>query len=353
MRALAAKTYGLPTKYEILDLPTPQITKPNQVLIKVHAASVNPVDVAIANGEFNIAVKVPTPVKIGFDLSGEVAAVGEGVEDLKVGDEVFGCLPWDDRGSIAQYAVTSAEFLVVKPKNISHVEATSIPLVSLTALQCFEKVAEASEGAFKGKTVFVPGGLSGVGSIACQMAKNVFGAEKVVTTVSTGNVSKVKELLGEGVVDQIIDYKTQDLRKEIPAGSIDILLDTTSQWPSLLPLMKKNTGHVITITSTPSGAAVKDVIPTVSYPIQLALNFLSAFPRWRAEKLGKVKYDCVLQRPSHEDISRIGKWAEDGKVRAVVGNVVEFERVGEVRSALGNFRIGGGGVGKRVVKIIF
>lgn len=59
MRALAAKTYGLPTKYEILDLPTPQITKPNQVLIKVHAASVNPVDVAIANGEFNIAVKVP------------------------------------------------------------------------------------------------------------------------------------------------------------------------------------------------------------------------------------------------------------------------------------------------------
>lgn len=61
-------------------------------------------------------------------------------------------------GSIAQYAVTSAEFLVVKPKNISHVEATSIPLVSLTALQCFEKVAEASEGAFKGKTVFVPGG---------------------------------------------------------------------------------------------------------------------------------------------------------------------------------------------------
>ncbi|KAH8678907.1 chaperonin 10-like protein [Tricladium varicosporioides] len=352
MRALAAKTYGLPTKYEILDLPTPQITKPNQVLIKVHAASMNPVDVAIANGEFNIAIKVPTPVKIGFDLSGEVAAIGEEVTGFKVGDEVFGCLPWDDRGSISQYALTSAEFLVLKPKNLTHVEAASLPLVSSTALQCFEKVASASEGAFKGKTVFVPGGLSGVGSVACQIAKNVFGAEKVITTVSTGNVSQVHERLGSGVVDQIIDYKTQDLRKEIPAGSIDILLDTTSQWPSQLPLMKKNTGHVITITSTPSGAAVKDVIPTVSYPIQLALNFLSAFPRWRAEKLGKVKYDCVLQRPTHEDASRIGKWAEEGKLKAVVGNVTEFEKVGEVRLALGQFRAGGAGIGKRVVEIV-
>ncbi|KAI9742849.1 MAG: hypothetical protein M1818_003578 [Claussenomyces sp. TS43310] len=226
MRSLFVTAYTQPLKYEISELPTPKIEFPDHVLIRVHAASINPVDMAVAGGALKMLVTFPFPYKLGFDLSGTVAGIGDSVKGLAVGDEVFCCLPEQDRGSLSEYALTRASYLVPKPERLSHAEAASIPLVAMTALQAFEKVA----GGLTGKNVFVPGGLSGVGSIACQLAKNVLGAAKVITTVSTQKLDKVDEKLGQGTVDQVvstvIDYKKTNPLKEIPRGSVDVLLET-------------------------------------------------------------------------------------------------------------------------------
>jgi NADPH:quinone reductase-like Zn-dependent oxidoreductase len=144
-------------------------------------------------------------------------------------------------GSVSQYALVGETFLISKPKNLSFVEASSIPLVALTAIQMFDKVP----GGVEGKTVFVPAGrkrsypfslldqelkcyreVSGVGSVAAQMAKNVYGAGKVITTVSTKKVSMVDDLLGKGVVDETIDYTKANPGKTIPGHSIDVMMDS-------------------------------------------------------------------------------------------------------------------------------
>lgn len=185
--------------------------------------------------------KSSLPFKIGYDLAGTVAAAGDEVAKVKVGDEVFCCLPFKDRGlllapflsprqcinmkterygtgSVSEYALTTETFVISKPKNLNFVDAASIPMVALTAIQMFDKVP----GGVHGKTVFVPAGrkcflllvvwneqltlccgeVSGVGSVAVQMAKNVYGAERVITTVSTAKVSMVDGLLGKDVVDE-------------------------------------------------------------------------------------------------------------------------------------------------------
>ncbi|KAL1875613.1 hypothetical protein Plec18167_005549 [Paecilomyces lecythidis] len=189
MLSVGVSSYSKPAEYQLLELPRPEITDPKDVIIKVHAASVNPVDLKKAEGVFKIALKDSFPYKLGYDASGTVAEIGTGVTRFNVGDAVYVRLPESHRGSWAEYA-----------------DAAAIPLAATTAFQALRKY----EGDLSGKTVFVPAGLSGTGLFCCQLAKNVFHAGKVITTVSTSKVPKVPELLGDGTVDEIIDYKKVD-----------------------------------------------------------------------------------------------------------------------------------------------
>lgn len=159
MKSLAVPSFRDPADFTVLDLPVPRISRPDHILIKVHAASINPTDIALARGAFKLAVKIPFPIKIGYDVSGTIEAIGDSVTVFKVGDEVFCCLPWEDRGGISEYALTTTNFIVSKPSNLSHVAAASLPLVSLTSLQSFEKISLLSSGEeFAGKTVLIPAG---------------------------------------------------------------------------------------------------------------------------------------------------------------------------------------------------
>jgi NADPH:quinone reductase-like Zn-dependent oxidoreductase len=100
MQALALNHYGPPSTYTILTIPTPKITSPNQVLVKAHAASINPTDIGAASGSFKIIISLPMPVKLGYDLSGTVVGVGDKVAKYKEGDEVFACLAFQERVKI-------------------------------------------------------------------------------------------------------------------------------------------------------------------------------------------------------------------------------------------------------------
>ncbi|KAI3574474.1 chaperonin 10-like protein [Fusarium oxysporum f. sp. albedinis] len=198
MLSITAPAYTSPSGYELSTIPRPTITEDNDVLIKVYAASINPVDVKKAAGVFKMAVKEEFPYKIGYDASGVVVEVGKGVKGLKVGDEVYTRLPEVGRGAWSEFAKCPDRYVSLKPKVLSFADAASLPLAGVTALQVLGQY----RGSLEGKTVLIPGGLSGTGAIACQLAKNVFHAGKVITTVSTSKIPKVPELLGEGTVDQ-------------------------------------------------------------------------------------------------------------------------------------------------------
>ncbi|MCJ1253287.1 hypothetical protein MMC24_001098 [Lignoscripta atroalba] len=352
MRALTIPSYTTPANYNISQLPVPSISNPAQVLIKVHAACINPVDVKKAAGMMKYFETVTFPMVIGLDFSGTVVQVGDDVTDFKAGDEIYGSQKVKDMGAVCEYVVASTEnrgALCQKPPSLSHIQAASLPVVGFTALDCFDAAEASIPGGLKGKTVFIPAGLSGTGSIALQLAKNVFGAAKVITTVSTAKVARVPELLGENTVDQIIDYTKADVMKEIQKGSVDFLYDTMGECMAFLSLMKQK-GVIRSIASIPSGSQMASQMPDIPSFIVYTLNLVSSFYKWRAGRWS-VDYAFFAPNPEKSHLERLSRWAEEGKIRTVVGRTVKLSDLQSVREGCQEVNSGKGGIGKFVIEI--
>ena len=133
--------------------------------------------------------------------------------------------------------------------------------MALSALQAFESANATIPGGLSGKTILVPAGLSGTGSVGLQLAKHVYGAAKVITTVSTPKVPQIDQFLGKGTVDQIIDYTKQNLHKEVGKRSVDFFFDTVGTGMADLPLMKPRTGIIVSISSIPPGKSMARIMP--------------------------------------------------------------------------------------------
>ncbi|KAJ5666100.1 uncharacterized protein N7477_008548 [Penicillium maclennaniae] len=300
--------------------PVPKIDSPKDILIRTHAASINPIDVKKASGASKLVFKDSFPYKIGYDCAGVVEEVGSDVIRFQAGDEVF-----EHGASMPSLQKTVAP----KPAGLSMEDAASIPLAAMTALQALRRY----QGTLEGKTVFVPAGLSGTGLFACQLAKNVFKAGKVITTVSTTKIPKVDELLGHGVVDE-------------------------TQWP-ISPLMRPETGTIVTISILTSGDVLQNsslmrLSPdprdkaTVPFPLRCSLNVLDRVRVLRASRW-KVKYFSIFLEPNAKDLEMVKGWVENGKVRTVVGTRAHYKDVGAVRDACQKVFNGKGGIGKAVI----
>ncbi|KAK9367207.1 chaperonin 10-like protein [Lipomyces kononenkoae] len=346
IKAVTFNNYTKPSGYVLADLPKPTIEGPDDVLIKVHAASINPADVKRAYGVLRIFDPDKFPARIGCDLAGVIEAVGEGVEEFKIGDEIFVRLAEAERGAFQEYVVASAKTIALKPTNLTFEEAASLPGAALTTLQALLTV----KGGLQGKTVFVTGGLSGTGSAACQLAKNVFGAGKVITTVSTAKVGLVAKYLGEGVVDEIIDYKTSDPRKTIPKGSLDMVYDTVAEALSFLPLVKRG-GWIVSIICLPSGPNLRGLFPNIPGWFGKFLDIAFNIAQYRAKLYG-VNYDSIVLVPKKEELFDLKRWCEEGKLRPVVGKVVSFSDFEEVKKACTEIYDAKGVTGKTVIKIV-
>jgi NADPH:quinone reductase-like Zn-dependent oxidoreductase len=289
------------------------------------------------------------PYKIGYDLSGVVAAVGTAVLNFKPGDEVYSRVPQHLRGSIAEYALSTASTTALKPKSLSFGEAASIPLAGQTALQVLYRGEEETKGGLKGKTVFIPGGLSGTGSFGVQLAKNVFGAGKVITTLSTGKIEKAKTLLGDGVPDQIVDYTKEDVVKAVGKGNVDFMFDPVGGTLAALPLMKKGS-WIISISTLPSGKLMKEMQPDVVWFLKAILDVVNWFyERWTGWK--GVNYSYLHLRGNTADLDKLARWVDEGKVRPVVGMEVKLGDIEGVRKGCQQIFDGKGGVGKLVIDI--
>lgn len=224
--------------------PIPQL-KEDQVLIKVVAAALNPVDYKRMHGEFK-DIDPHLPIVPGFDVAGIVVKVGGEVKKFKVGDEVYGDINEDITknikilGTLSEYTVAEEKLLAHKPSNLSFIEAASIPLTLGTAIEGFEH-AQFSPG----KSILVLGGAGGVGTYVIQLAKHVYKASKIAATASTGKLEFLREL----GVDLPIDY-TKENFEDLPE-KYDLVYDAVGQADRAFKVIKEG-GKVVTIV--PPGA---------------------------------------------------------------------------------------------------
>lgn len=213
MKAAQINNYGNAEVVTLREIDKPTV-EPGKVLVEVYAASLNPFDTAVREGKTGI--KLTLPVTIGGDIAGVVVDVGEGVETVSVGDEVYGQanVVAGNSGAFAEFSLTNAEQLALKPNNFSFNEAGAIPLVGVSALQAITEEINIKSG----QKLLIQGGAGGIGAVALQIAKSV--GAFVAVTVDTSDVQYVKNL----GADVVIDYKTQQFKDVVE--DYDAVFDT-------------------------------------------------------------------------------------------------------------------------------
>jgi len=173
------------------------VPKPNEMLVQVHAAGLNPIDTMIPKGTFKRILRFQLPATLGSDSAGVVVEVGSGVTRFRPGDAVFASIFDLGTGALAECALVPENAAALKPANLDFVQAASIPMVGLTSWQALKDRARLKPG----QKVFIPAGAGGIGTFAIQLARYL--GAKVGTTTSTGNVELVRSL----GADEVIDYK--------------------------------------------------------------------------------------------------------------------------------------------------
>jgi NADPH:quinone reductase-like Zn-dependent oxidoreductase len=211
MKASYFEEHGGPEVLKYGDVPDP-VAGPGEVIVDIHAASVNGADWKVRAGSY--APIESFPYILGRDFSGVVSAVGEGVTDFKVGDAVFGVCDVGQEGTYAERVAMKASIIAKKPDGLSHVDAAALALIGLTALVSIEDTIELKPG----ETILIQGGAGGVASFAIQLAKHI--GARVISTTSAGNVDYVKSL----GADQVIDYNAQDFTEVV--SQCDAVFDT-------------------------------------------------------------------------------------------------------------------------------
>jgi NADPH:quinone reductase-like Zn-dependent oxidoreductase len=201
MKAIYFDKHGGLDVLQYGDLPDP-VAKPGEILVDIHAASINAADAKVREG--GTYGNVPFfPYVLGRDFSGVVAALGDGVTDFKVGDPVFGVCPQGQEGTYCEKIAVKADICARKPDAVSHAEAATLALTGLTAIISVEETL----GLKPGETILVQGGAGGVAGYAIQLAKHI--GAKVITTASAANHDYVKGL----GADQVIDYRKEDFTR--------------------------------------------------------------------------------------------------------------------------------------------
>ena len=295
MTAMRQEEHGGPEVLHAVEVPRPQ-PGISEILVRVHAAGVNPTDWKHRSGRRFLG---DPPYTLGWDVSGVVEAVGLGVTLHAPGDEVFGMLPYPyGAGSHAEYVTGPSRAFVAKPESIDHIQGGAIPLAALTAWQCLVDIADVAAG----DRVLIHGAAGGVGHLAIQIAK-ALGAHVI------GTASEPKhDLLRELGADETIDYRTVDFAQE--AADIDVVLDTIGGDTQLRSLD----------TLVPGGVLVS----TVPIPVEGRDE--------KAEELG-VRAVSMLVEADQAGMRAIAELVEDGKLRAVIADTFPLAEAAKAHEA--------------------
>jgi len=296
MKAAVCYEFGGPEVMQIAELPEPE-AETGQVLIEVHASSVNPIDWKIRQGQMASRFGEEFPQRLGFDVSGIVQAVGDGVTELKVGDSVYARSNNLAGKCYAEYVAVDAAVVAPKPNGLSHAEAAAIPLAGLTALIGLRDVGCLQQG----QRVLIIGASGGVGTYAVQIAKNMGGHVTAVT--STRN----RELVRSLGANAIIDYT----RETVLAEQYDVIYDTVGS-----QVAAEAQRHL-----TPNGAYVT-LVP------QPGVEFF--VPGETVRQPGGAYF--VLWTPTAADLRVLTGWAEQELLRSVIDSEFSLEDIQEAHA---------------------
>ena len=295
MKAVTIKRYGGPEVLEVTEIAPPE-PKDHEVVIKVHAASVNPIDWQIRDGRVKMFVRPKFPAVLGCDLAGEVVQVGKAAKRLKVGDQVFAMMP-QDYGAQAELVALPEDLVVPKPQNLTMIEAGSIGATAITAVQAMRDIAKLTPG----KAVLVNGASGGVGIFAVQIAK-ALGAH--VTAVCSAASASLVQRLG---ADAVIDYRTTDFTQG--TQKFDVIFDCIGNQP-YRACKRVMRGTWVHITTMPSGAT-------------FLRSLLNPFLPGRVVPM--------IARSTPERIEYIRALIESGRVKTVVDKVLPAASIVEAQ----------------------
>jgi len=293
MRAAVTEAFGGIDRIVVRDLPKPA-PGPGEVLVRVKAAAMNPLDCKLREGKFRLIFRVKPPFVLGFDLAGEVEAVGTGVTRLRPGDAVFGAM--SRPGAHAEQAVAGEEMLLPKPSRLSFEEAAALPAAATSALQLLRDDAQVQPG----QRVLLNGAGGGIGTFAIQIAK-AWGAR--VTAVAS---ARSQELLRELGADGCLDYANEDFTRR--EAAFDAILD-------LVP----NRSFPECRRALAPGGTYVTTLPGAGPYLWRALTVLPLFGGRRCRALMLV--------PKRRDLEEIVRLVEAGKLRPVVGDVFPLDAI--------------------------
>jgi len=333
MKAFIVKRYGKKEKLHRTETPEPVVNE-HDVLVEIHAAGVNSLDVLIKKGEFKLFLPYKPPFVNGHDAAGVVTKIGSKVSKFKVGDEVY-ARPADlSIGAFAEYISIHENDLALKPKNLSMEEAASIPLVGLTAWQALVEIAKLKQG----QKVFIQAGSGGVGTFAIQLAKYI--GATVATTTSAENIPLVKRL----GADIIIDYKREDF--ETILKGYDVVLHSNRDKKILEKSLRilKAGGQLISLTGPPTPEFAEQL--ALPWYLKLITKLLSSGAKKYARKL-QVHYSFMFMRAEGNQLGQITKLIESGIIKPVVDKVFPFEQTNDAMDYVEKGRA----KGKVVVKV--
>ena len=333
MKAFVVERYGDADTVRAGDVPDPQAGA-YDVLVRIHAASVNPVDLKIRYGDLKTILPLRAPFVLGNDLAGTVVAAGARVTRFAVGDEVYAHPDQNRMGTFAEFIAIHQDDVAAKPVTLSMEEAASIPLVGLTAWQALVERADLRPG----QKVLIHAGAGGVGTFAIQLAKHL-GAS--VTTTASATKTDVVKSLG---ADVVIDYRKQAF--ETILHDYDVVLDTVGgeTLDKSLRVLKPG-GKLISVTGPPDPALAKEF--GVNPVIRLAIAALSYRIRRRARRR-QVTYSYLFMKASGDQLRELTALIDAGIIRPVVDSVFDF---GQTREALAHLEQGRTKAGKVVIRM--
>jgi NADPH:quinone reductase-like Zn-dependent oxidoreductase len=314
MKAFILDRYGKTQALRMGEMPAPS-TGPNDVLVRIEAASLNLLDAKIRDGAFKPILPYKPPLVLGHDLAGKVVAVGNRVSRFREGDAVY-ARPRDGRiGTFAEMIAVNESDLALMPTDLSMTEAASLPLVALTAWQALVEHGQVK----RGQKVLIHAGSGGVGTIAIQLAKHL--GATVATTTSAANAEMVRKL----GADIVIDYRSQRFEDEISGYDLVLNSQDADTLERSLKVLKPG-GKLISISGPPDPAFAK--AQGLNIVLKLLLRLLSSGIRRKAKQRG-VEYSFLFMRADGAQLGRIAELVETGAIRPVIDRVYPFGQLNE------------------------
>ena len=318
MRAAVVEGYGGVDRLQVKELEPLGEPGTGQVQVRVRAASVNPLDSKIRTGQLRLVLPAKFPLVPGFDLAGEVEAVGPEVTRFAPGDAVFGQTGGRHGGACAEFALVPESALAAKPETLSFEDAAAIPMGGLTALQALRDEGELAAGEW----VLINGASGGVGHLAIQIAR-IVGA-RITAVASGGNQDLLRDLGAE----RTLDYQTQDFTEDEETYQVVFDVAGKSSYDLCAPLLADKGVYVTT-----------EVGPKTFFSV-VTNRARGLFGEDRRSRMVHVQ-------PRAADLELLGRWAREGRLRPVIDQIFS---IGEIRQAFQAFE-SGHARGKIVVRI--